>query len=857
MIFDALVVGAIRNEAFRALVTVLAVALGVAVAVAIALTDAAVLRSAQGDAQLLAAPADLQIVGTGRGLDERVYARVSDLPGIEQARPIVAGTALLVVSQQPPSHPMRSPATAVVHALANASTYANASAQANASTHAHSNADGGRYTHPNAKATGRANASESVHIIGVDMLQPLPGVGNFSQREPGAFAPDGSPLDPRVTIEERGAVVSARIARRFGLRVGGHVQTLVGSRYIPLQVAAVLPLTVTGVDSSVVFVDVGTAQSLFGAGGLLDRVDLTVDGSLAAVRARVAAVLPPGVRVERPTENRGAVGRLLQEFELDFGVLGYLALILAATLVYGAVGTSVAQRRADIGTLRGLGATRPQIFGAFLSEGASFGAAGSLLGVVLGSFFAQYALVAIVPHVAGIADIGIGDDLIELGRAFALGVGVATLSAALPALTAMRIPPAQAMGARGFEGPHRGPRVSALVRAWPPWAFLAATNVAAAPKRTGVAVAALAVAFGATVGFATANASLHSALRAWAEESMAADLIVHPQTRALFDAQVIRRARHVAGIARIDASRTLPVAFRNGTIDLRGDDELDRSDSTSSNRSTSNELRASGGGSALRRDPGGGGMVRHPADTIASASLAARYGLNIGERIEVVAPAGRLALRVAAIRDDFGDTGGTLEIGRIVLARFYRAPGADTLSVFTKGNAAPSDVRTRLVQALAPMPLAIATTRELRAQAIGIFDRTFTIASSLAAISLLIAVCGIATTLGALVLERHHEIGLLRYAGATRATIRAMVLGEGALLGIFGSIAGLGLGAMLVAVQLGIVDGRLFGRSIAVHVPVDIVAATLAVTLVAAVLAALPPARLASRIATDAAQTPA
>ncbi|MDQ2909005.1 MAG: FtsX-like permease family protein [Candidatus Eremiobacteraeota bacterium] len=807
MIFDALVVGGIRSGAFRALVTLLAVALGVAVAVAIGLADSAVIRSAAHDAQLLAAPADLQIVGSGRGLDERVLARVINVAGITSARPIVAGNALIV-----------------------------------------------------ARARARAAGRESVGIIGVDMLHPLPGVGNVDQREPGAFTPNGSPLLPQVTLDERGAVVSARLARRFGLHAGTRFETLVGAQYVTLHVAAVLPQGATGVDSSVVFVDVGTAQMLFDQAGLLDRIDLSIDRPAAAVRARLSAALPPGARVESPSGNGDAVGRLLREFILDFGVLGDLALLLAATLVYGAVGTSVMQRRADIGTLRGLGATRAQVFGAFLAEGALFGALGSLLGIVLGSFCARYVLAALAPQAPASYGVAISD-LIELARALGAGVGIATLAAVLPALAAMRVAPAQAMGARGFEGPRRGPRLGPSVRGWPAWAFLASANVAAAPKRTGVAIAALTVAVGATVGFATANASLRSALGAWVQQSLAGDLIVRPQTRALFDARTIRRMSHVAGVARVDGSRTLPVTFRDGTITLRGDDRLDAATSISSPSFSAGHFAsardANASGLGLARQWTGVGSVPRSGDAIASASLARRYGLHVGERIELSTPAGPVTVRIAVIRDDFAGAGGTLEVARALLTRYYGASRADTLTVFTNANSAPSDVRTRLVQALAPMALRIATTRELRAQALGIFDRTFTIATSLAAISLLIAVCAIATTLAALVLERRREIGLLRYAGATRATIRAMVLGEGALIGVCGSIAGLCFGFVVVIVQLGMIDGRIFGQSIAVHVPGDVIAGTLVATLLAAVLAALPPARLAARIATDAARTPA
>jgi len=781
VIFDALVMGHVRNEALRTLVTLLAVALGIGVAVAIALANATALRSLRSDATLLRVPTDLQIVGEGNGLDERIISRVRYLPGVAQARPIVEGDAFLVNR-----------------------------ATRNSSTRART-------------ATG----GETVHVIGVDALQPLPGVGdvagvgNVAEREPGAYAPRGVPLDPGAMIAG-GAVVSTRVAHHYGLRSGTTFTVLVGTRLVSLRVAEVLPPTVSGVDSSVMFVDVATAQTMFDAAGRLDRIDIVVGGSRTAERKRLADELPRSAHIESAAANTSQLGRLLANLEFDLTVLAGLAVVLAATLVYGAVGTSVAARRADIGTLRGLGATRVQIFGVFLGEGALFGALGSLVGIVFGTFCARTIVAALLPRTTVGASVDVASDVPMLLGALGLGIVIATLSALLPARAAMRIPPAQAMGARGFESGRRGPRAWPLLGApFPPWLLLAAGNVTAAPKRMMVALAALIVALVATIGFATANASFAAALHVWAEQTLTGDLIVRPQTRSLFDARTIRHARSVPGIARIESSRSLRVAFRDTIVTLHGDD--------------------SQGG--------------RPGDAVVSASLAARFGLRVGDRIDAGGAAGHVMLRVAATRDDYADPGGALFVGRDLLVHRYHEPQADTLAIFLKPRVDAAAVRTRLIMALAPMRLEVRTTRELRSQALGLFERTFAIANALAAISLVIAVFGILTTLAALVLERRREMGQLRYAGATGGTIRAMILSEAALLGALACVLGLLLGVGLGALELRFVDRRLFGSAIALHIPLGSIGIALAATLLAALIAGLYPSRLAAHIATDAART--
>ena len=60
------------------------------------------------------------------------------------------------------------------------------------------------------------------------------------------------------------------------------------------------------------------------------------------------------------------------------------ALVVGLFLVYNAMSVSVSERRHDIGILRSVGATRPQIRALFFGEAILMGAAGSALGVPLG-----------------------------------------------------------------------------------------------------------------------------------------------------------------------------------------------------------------------------------------------------------------------------------------------------------------------------------------------------------------------------------------------------------------------------------------------------------------------------------------
>jgi putative ABC transport system permease protein len=76
-------------------------------------------------------------------------------------------------------------------------------------------------------------------------------------------------------------------------------------------------------------------------------------------------------------------------------------------------------------------------------------------------------------------------------------------------------------------------------------------------------------------------------------------------------------------------------------------------------------------------------------------------------------------------------------------------------------------------------------------QGFGIFRG---ILAGIGGVALLVAAIGIANTMVMAVLERTREIGIMKAVGASPQDIRALFLGEAALVGIFGGVIGLALG---------------------------------------------------------------
>jgi putative ABC transport system permease protein len=132
--------------------------------------------------------------------------------------------------------------------------------------------------------------------------------------------------------------------------------------------------------------------------------------------------------------------------------------------------------------------------------------------------------------------------------------------------------------------------------------------------------------------------------------------------------------------------------------------------------------------------------------------------------------------------------------------------------------------------------LQLAQPGEIRELSMSIFDRSFAVTYAMEAVAVLVGLFGLSSALGAIVLARRREFGVLRHLGMTRREVGVMLAKEGGLLALLGVGAGLALGALISLVLIYVVNRQSFNWSMDLHPPYLTLFA-LAVALVA--LAAL------------------
>ncbi|HTW83126.1 MAG TPA: FtsX-like permease family protein [Candidatus Sulfotelmatobacter sp.] len=844
----ALVLGPWRADRLRSLVTLVAVALAVAIGLAIDLADATAIASFASSVDVVSNHVTLQVLGIGSGFDERALLRVQAVPGVELAAPAIEDTLTVGVRRGDPF------------------------------------------------------GGEVLRVLGVDLLRPLPGVAPPPQATPGS--PGATAVDPWVLVNGHGALVSAALAARHRWRVGQTIHALAADRAVVLRLAGIVPSGSVRIDSSVVFVDVATAQEVFGKIGLLDRIDCVVaPARLAAVQRALEAVVPAGARVVRPATRTREIERMLQSFRLNLEALAWIALLVGMYLVYNAVAISVVQRRAEIGTVRALGASRAAVFRTFVAEGALLGGAGSLAGLALGAALATLAVGAVSRTVDSLYVASHADRVLftpgPFVLAFALGVLASVVAAAVPALDGAATPPAIAMRARGFERPRRGiarratlvalgcfglaaacARVPALdgvpvfgyaagllliaggsllapagvlllaragraLSARRPIVALAAANVGGAPLRVAVAVASLAIAIAMMVAVGVLVASFRTTVVAWANETLRADLFVRPlalgdaSTDARFSAGVVRAIARVPGVASVSTFRAVTIPY-GGRLTTLGATDLAQLGRSGP------QLRLLGGARAAqlaRAVPG-------TRDVLISEPFASKFGVGTGDRIALPTPSGVTSFTVAAVYNDYSSDGGVVLLDRRTFVRLFHDDAVNSIAIDASPGVDLDHLRTAVYRAVAPHRVLVETNRELRALVVQVFDRTFAITYALDVIAIAIAVLGVVSTLFALVLERRREFGILRYLGLSTGGVRATVLTEAAGVGLLGAGLGVGLGFVLSLLLIFVINRQAFGWLIELHVPWAFLGETVLLVLAAAVLAGLAPARIAARIRT-------
>jgi putative ABC transport system permease protein len=825
-----LLFGEWRAHPLRAIVAIAAIAVGVAMGFAIHLINAAAFNEFSAAVKSLAGQADVQVAGREALFDESVYPRLARHDGVAVASPVLEVDAAI----------------------------------------------------PGVRG--------ALKVVGLDPFRA------------GYIAPDliGVPGQGRAAdlLADDALFLSPAASNWLGKRSGELLLLRAGTRDFPLRVAG--PVSRARAGQRIGVMDLGAAQWRFDKLGKLSRIDLKLaDGVNRAAFERALAA-----ELERDYPGRFTVGQpndaaqdsrnnnLSRAYRVNLTVLALVALFTGAFLVFSTQALSVLRRRSQFALLRVLGMERGRLLRQVLLEGATLGAAGSLLGIGAG-----YALAAAALHFFG-GDLGAGYfsgvrpevefQPLAAGVFFALGLGVALLGCLTPAFEAARARPAIALKSGNDET-----ALARLALVWPSLAcialaglFVLAPPVFELPLFGYCAIALLLV--GGIGLMPRLAASLFRALNRASDRLLLRRQSQPPPVLALTLARLANAPGQAAiGLGGVLASFSLMVAMGIMVASFRisVDDwmlhilpaDLYVRSATGGNTAALGPaqqaaIAATPGVAQARflrtrqvslqadrpaitliardidaRDPGRllalvGPAVAAPAGARpawVSEAMLDLYGARVGSPIALPLGGRPTEFIVAGVWRDYANQAGSV----VVRLPDYRAVTGDQEVTDAALWAAPGASAAQLMQALRQLPfgaaLQFASPGEIRAASLRIFDRSFAVTYLLEAIAIAIGLSGVAATFSAQALARSKEFGMLRHVGVSRGQVLGILAFEGGMLTALGVACGFVLGLVISLILVFVVNPQSFHWTMQLHLPWGLLGAVAAVLVAASIATAL------------------
>jgi putative ABC transport system permease protein len=738
----------------------------------------------------------------------------------------------------------------------------------------------------------------SLLVLGTDLT------GDRSLRDYDLESGDEAVIDdPLVFLAQADSIiVTKEFAEKNGLAVNGTLTlgTVLGDRRFTVRGIMKASGLSSAFGGNLAIMDIYAAQRMFGRGRTFDRIDLAARPgfTIAQTQADLRRRLGPGFQVDPPSGRGQQFESMVAAYSMMVNISSLFALFIGMFIIYNSFAIAVTQRRAEIGILRALGATRRQIRGLFLGESALTGLIGSIGGLALGLLIARAIAASIgslISDFYGVAQRAdeVSTSPLVLSGALLIGIATSIVAALIPAQQAAQVDPVQALQKGKYQtvsaGESRlrltaattlaaisaacvavggsrvvfyigyamaitvalllGPLlVLALARALRPilrWirpveGALAADSLIQAPRRTSASVAAVMLSLALVVAFAGMARASYGSIIDWMDGALNPDLFVSPSqdivTRTLrFPESMGSELAGIAGIRRIQPVRNARVMFAGTPVMIVAVD-------IASIAETARRPPVEGDADEMYR------LTAAGRGLMLSDNLAQLQHLHAGDTVELPAPNGVIRLPIAGIVVDYSDQQGTILMDRSLFKTYWHDDSVNIFRVYLTAGASVPEVKRRILAKYAGQrQMFVLTNGEVRAYILRITDQWFGLSAVQIAVAVLVAILGIVNTLTVSITDRRRELGVLQAVGGLHGQIRRTIWLEALSIGALGLALGYALGAINLYYILEIVHRDIAGMRFDYQFPLSVTLALVPTMLGAAFIAALWPAESAVR----------
>lgn len=658
-------------------------------------------------------------------------------------------------------------------------------------------------------------------------------------------------------------VLDRKLASEAGASVGDtvSVQTPAGTKQFKVSGISSFGRQDALDDGGTISFSEETAVQVLNAGtpGFSD-VLLRTSGDPATVQAALEEALPTSVAIQTgeqfvsdAAESASAFISLLRPVLQGFA---YLSMFVAAFVIFNTFSVVVTQRFRELALIRAVGGTPAQVRRSLIFEGMAIGVIASALGIVVGAGLAIGLQALLRQFDLEIPGAGVKISTYTVVLCMLIGVVVTTLSVIVPAFRAGRTKPVEAMRSSAVDssgssavravfgaifllgsialllanrfvgvqwfyltfgalflfiglfigGPLLARLFAILVR--PIMALfgmtgrLAADNAVRNPKRTATTANALVIGLFLVTLVTVSGEAMKTSLVDQLSSASSPDFIVSSQ--GAIDPKLVSSIDKTPGVTNTAAIKSSVAVESSGQATFVSAANLDQLTKSAGLKVTSGSSEAvtSGAGIAVPDFSNfGGGALSSPG----------AIGAGLGDVVILRTVDGQeLSLPIVAVYE------GSLEsfVGNIMNAETFKSVVGDkpVSQVFVRVEPGQADdVGQDLEKVLQGYTGVEVQPGNFIGQIVGtVFDFLIAAVNALLAMSVIVALVGIVNTMTLSIFERRRELGMVRALGMTRQQVGRMVRFEAVLIGLLGTLVGMGAGILLSWVVISsIADGAI------------------------------------------------
>lgn len=658
-------------------------------------------------------------------------------------------------------------------------------------------------------------------------------------------------VEGKPFTEAKGVLLSAAFAKTLGVKVGDELNLLARSGRVRTHIVGTYKTkgTASTAQGASLLMSLRDGQTWFRAIRQVDAIQIVLkpDATERQVQAELEELLPPGPLVRRPAARSAMAEETALATDQALGMARSFSLLVAVFVITNTFLISVTQRRRQFGIMRAIGATRAQIARMVFGQALMLGAAGTVLGCLVGVLAARVLNQAMGSlYETTLPPIALTPSPFLWGALF--GIGISLAGAALPARKATHLSPLDALRdvlpaeMEGFSGwligagaalvvicgcvltasilgrigPEQavwsavvmlvglvlllplalGPFSRGVAKLLSPWmrveARLAGRHLLTHRSRTTLTVGVVFIAAAAAIGLANTVLDNVQDVKDWYHKSIIADYFVRATMpdmatgmAADLPDELGEKLAKIPGITSMDALRLVSakVAGQPVVLIIRAFDKP--------------ELQqfdlVSGDPPEVRRR-------LQEGEVVVGSVFAQRAKLKAGDEVRLDDDKTKHAFRIAAVTNDYQAGGLTMYLDRKVAETVMHVSGVDAYAI-KADHARLAEVRSALEKVCEPYGIIVQSFTEIQREIDAMMAGVDAGLWGMVVLGLVVAMFGVANTLTMSVLEQTFELGLLRIIATTQAQVRKMVFAQALIIGLLalapGIIAGVGVGYLI------------------------------------------------------------